>query len=39
MLEFQFDAIGRISEMVDLTQVRDLDQLAERLFGAHAWPL
>jgi len=33
VLEFQFDAISRISEMVDLTKVNDLDQLAERLFG------
>ena len=33
VLEFQFDAISRISEMVDLTGVTDLDQLAERLFG------
>jgi len=33
VLEFQFDAISRISEMVDLTEVKDLGQLAERLFG------
>jgi len=33
VLEFQFDALSRISEMVDLTRVTDLDQLAERLFG------
>lgn len=33
VLEFQFDALGRISEMADLTKVKDLDQLAERLFG------
>jgi len=33
VLEFQFDAISRICEMVDLTEVKDLDQLAERLFG------
>jgi len=33
VLEFQFDAISRISEMVDLTEVKDLDQLAQRLFG------
>jgi aminoglycoside phosphotransferase (APT) family kinase protein len=33
VLEFQFDAISRISEMVDLTKVNDLGQLAERLFG------
>jgi hypothetical protein len=32
VLEFQFDAISRISEMVDLTEVKVLDQLAERLF-------
>jgi aminoglycoside phosphotransferase (APT) family kinase protein len=33
VLEFQFDAISRISEMVDLTKVKDLAQLADRLFG------
>jgi hygromycin-B 7''-O-kinase len=33
VLEFQFDAISRISEMVDLTEVKDLGQLADRLFG------
>jgi hypothetical protein len=31
--EFQFDAISRISEMVDLTKVKDLGQLADRRFG------
>jgi len=33
VLEFQFDALSRISEMADLTEVKDLGQLAERLFG------
>jgi aminoglycoside phosphotransferase (APT) family kinase protein len=33
VLEFQFDAISRIREMVDLTKVKDLGQLADRLFG------
>ena len=33
VLEFQFDAISRISEMVDLTEVKDLGRLADRLFG------
>jgi hygromycin-B 7''-O-kinase len=33
VLEFQFNAISQISEMVDLTKVKHLDELAERLFG------
>lgn len=33
VLEFQFDAIGRIRDIVDLDRVRSLDELAERLFG------
>lgn len=32
VLEFQFDAIGRIRELVDLSGVATLDDLAERLF-------
>lgn len=34
VLEFQFDAITRISELVDLNSVATLDVLAERLFGS-----
>lgn len=33
VLEFQFDTISQISEMVDLTEMKDLGQLADRLFG------
>jgi hygromycin-B 7''-O-kinase len=33
VLEFQFDSISRIREMVDLTKVKDFGQLADMLFG------
>jgi aminoglycoside phosphotransferase len=33
LLEFQFDALGRVREMVDLDAVATLDELAERLYG------
>jgi len=33
VLEFQFDAISRIGELVDLSSIQTLDELAERLFA------
>lgn len=34
VLEFQFDAVTRVKELVNLDSVRELDELAERLFGS-----
>jgi len=34
LLEFQFDAVTRVKELVNLDSVRELDELAERLFGS-----
>lgn len=33
VLEFQFDAISGVRKLIDLAHVRDLDELADRLFG------
>jgi hygromycin-B 7''-O-kinase len=33
VLEFQFDAITAVADLVDLPRVRDLPELAERLYG------